>query len=241
MAAVLGLSWQTGAVLALAAMAGDLLSIFVKRRLRLESGGRAPGIDQVPEALAPLLAFRDALGLSLGGVVLATVAFWLVDVMVALSPAGTPRIDEVSIDMMVLGFTLVVAVFTGIVFGLVPALSSTRPNFSQSLKEGKGTDVSSGGKTVRSILVVSEVALALMLLIGAGLGLFLAYLMDTQMLRNDGYGPDHNVPVYFSLIAIGGGLGLFASYRMEKKWDDENRHLWDEQNTRQKDQQDLIG
>lgn len=79
-----------------------------------------------------------------------------------------------------------------------------------------------------------------MLLIGAGLGLFLAYLMDKQMLRNSGYGPDENVPVYFSLIAIGGGLGLFASYRMEKKWYDENRHLWDEKNTTQKDPQDLV-
>ena len=62
----------------------------------------------------------------MGGALGLLLAFWLVDVMVALSPAGTPRIDEVSIDMMVLGFTLVVAVFTGIVFGLVPALSSTR-------------------------------------------------------------------------------------------------------------------
>ena len=96
-------------------------------------------------------------------------AFWLVDVMVAFSPEGTPRIDEVSIDIMVLGFTLAVAVITGLVFGLVPALSATRPNFSQSLKEGKGTDTSSGKKAARSTLVVAEVALALMLLIGAGL------------------------------------------------------------------------
>ncbi|HEX5736619.1 MAG TPA: ABC transporter permease [Blastocatellia bacterium] len=96
-------------------------------------------------------------------------AFWLVDVMIAFSPTGTPRIDEVAIDKTVLVFTLIVAVATGLIFGLVPALETTRPDFGQSLKEGKGTDAASGGKAVRNTLVVVEVALALMLLIGAGL------------------------------------------------------------------------
>jgi putative ABC transport system permease protein len=96
-------------------------------------------------------------------------AFWLVDVMVAFSPAGTPRIDEVAIDKTVLGFTFLVAVATGLLFGLVPALETTKPDFGQSLREGKGTDAASGGSVVRNTLVVVEVALALMLLIGAGL------------------------------------------------------------------------
>jgi len=66
-----------------------------------------------------------------------------------------------------------------------------------------------------------------LLLIGAGVGLFLAYLLDNYMLpvqmnefRHHG---DQNVPIYFSLIAIGGGLGLFGSYRIEKKWWDDNK------------------
>ena len=66
-----------------------------------------------------------------------------------------------------------------------------------------------------------------LLLMGAGVGLFLAYLMDQYMLpvaennfHNHG---DENVPIYFALIAIGGGLGLFGSYRIEKKWWDENK------------------
>lgn len=65
-----------------------------------------------------------------------------------------------------------------------------------------------------------------LLLIGAGTGLFLAYLLDNYVLsgnqpyyRNDG----RNAPIYFALIAIGGGLGLFGSYKMEKKWWDENK------------------
>ena len=63
-----------------------------------------------------------------------------------------------------------------------------------------------------------------LLLIGAGAGLFLAYLMDNYMLAGQSMNHDgKNVPIYFSLIAIGGGLGLFGSYRIEKKWWDENK------------------
>ena len=66
-----------------------------------------------------------------------------------------------------------------------------------------------------------------LLLIGAGVGLFLAYLMDNYMLpvqmNQFGHHGDQNVPIYFSLIAIGGGLGLFGSYRIEKKWWDDNK------------------
>ena len=66
-----------------------------------------------------------------------------------------------------------------------------------------------------------------LLLIGAGLGLFVAYLLDNWVLyprMQYGYRDnDQNVPIYFALIAIGGGGGLFGSYKMEKKWWDENK------------------
>jgi len=66
-----------------------------------------------------------------------------------------------------------------------------------------------------------------LLLIGAGVGLFLAYLMDNYMLPTQlnkfGHHGDENVPIYFALIAIGGGLGLFGSYKIEKKWWDDNK------------------
>ena len=64
-----------------------------------------------------------------------------------------------------------------------------------------------------------------LLLIGAGAGLFLAYLMDNYMLPSQGRfnDPDKNIPIYFALIAIGGGLGLFGSYKIEKNWWDENK------------------
>lgn len=67
-----------------------------------------------------------------------------------------------------------------------------------------------------------------LLLIGAGIGLFLAYLLDNYVLYQTNvseyhHNPERNVPIYFALIAIGGGLGLFGSYKMEKKWWDENK------------------
>ncbi len=61
-----------------------------------------------------------------------------------------------------------------------------------------------------------------LLLMGAGVGLFLAYLLDNFALADRHTGPD-NAPIYFSLIAIGAGAGLFGSYLMEKKWWDENK------------------
>jgi hypothetical protein len=65
------------------------------------------------------------------------------------------------------------------------------------------------------------------LLIGAGAGLFLAYLLDNYVLIAEmnkfGNRGDQNVPIYFALIAIGGGLGLYGSYKVEKKWWDENK------------------
>lgn len=102
-----------------------------------------------------------------GGLVL---AMWGVDLLMALKPDDLPLVTAVGIDWRVLAFTLGVSVLTGIVFGLVPALSSSRLDMNEVLKEGgRG---GSGGvlrQRVRSVLVVSEIALALMLLIGAGL------------------------------------------------------------------------
>jgi len=67
-----------------------------------------------------------------------------------------------------------------------------------------------------------------LLLIGAGAGLFLAYVLDVYVLTGGdiayGHHEDRNAPIYFALIAIGGGLGLFGSYKMEKKWWDENKN-----------------
>ncbi len=107
---------------------------------------------------------------TIGGGLGLLIAFWMVDLLVSFAPKGTPRVEEIAIDPGVLAFTLGMAVLTGVVFGLAPALLSSKTNFNRALKEGgRDTATTSRGARLRSALVVSEVALALMLLIGAGL------------------------------------------------------------------------
>jgi putative ABC transport system permease protein len=89
--------------------------------------------------------------------------------VLAVPPFSLPREADVSIDSRVLLFTLALAILTGIVFGLAPALQATRPNLAGCMKEG-GRGTSAGGRhRVRSTLVITEMALAFVLLTGAGL------------------------------------------------------------------------
>ncbi|HWP43478.1 MAG TPA: ABC transporter permease, partial [Blastocatellia bacterium] len=104
----------------------------------------------------------------IGGAAGLVLAFWLVDLLVAFAPGGTPRLNEIAIDGPMLAFTFVIAMATGLVFGLIPAMQSSSPDLNRSLKENKGTNVG-GSSRARNALVVAEVALALVLLIGAGL------------------------------------------------------------------------
>jgi putative ABC transport system permease protein len=105
----------------------------------------------------------------LGGAAGIGLAVWGVDALLALSPADLPRIDEVRIDWRMLIFTFSIAAMTGILFGLVPALKASRVNLTQSLKEGSRSVIGSAGQRLRSLIVAAEIALSLVLLIGAGL------------------------------------------------------------------------
>jgi predicted permease len=88
----------------------------------------------------------------------------------AIAPANLPRLDELSIDGRVLAFTLGVAILTGILFGLVPALQATRIDLNDALKEGgRGAGGGMRGNRLRGMLVVVEIAVSLVLLAGAGL------------------------------------------------------------------------
>jgi predicted permease len=108
--------------------------------------------------------------LALGGGVLGLVlAQWSVKSLVALNP-GLPRANEVGIDAGVMLFTLVISVVTGLLFGLAPALQSSRTNLQETLKDGTRSGAADlAGRSVRRGLVVAEVALSLTLLVGAGL------------------------------------------------------------------------
>jgi len=93
-----------------------------------------------------------------------------VRVLVAANPSNVPRVGELGIDGRVLAFTLVVALVTGVLFGLAPALQMSRGDMHNTLKEGgRSGSADRAGSTLRRVLVVAEVALALTLLSGAGL------------------------------------------------------------------------
>jgi putative ABC transport system permease protein len=103
-----------------------------------------------------------------GGLLGIFFAIWGSDLLLALAPASLPRLGEVRIDGSVLFFTFLVSLATGLLFGLAPALQSSRVGLSDKLKEGdRGS--TAGHARLRNGLIVSEVALALMLLIAAGL------------------------------------------------------------------------
>jgi len=105
-----------------------------------------------------------------GGIFGLLLAVWALDLIVRFGPQDVPRLPEVSLDPLVLGFTLVVSLLTGMLFGLAPAIQCLRFNFNDALKDASGR-ASRGreGKRLRGLLVIAETASALVLLVGAGL------------------------------------------------------------------------
>jgi putative ABC transport system permease protein len=97
-------------------------------------------------------------------------AWWGIQALLALSPGNIPRLGSISLDRDVLFFTLGVSLITGVIFGLVPAFTASRPDLNNTLKEGgRSAAESAGGRRLRSALAVAEIALSLVLLVGAGL------------------------------------------------------------------------
>ncbi|HEY6186742.1 MAG TPA: ABC transporter permease [Pyrinomonadaceae bacterium] len=105
----------------------------------------------------------------MGGVVGLLLALWTTDLLLKLGANEIPRLSEIRLDGWMLGFTALVTFVTGIIFGLVPAITSSKTDLNVSLKEGGRSDISQGRQNFRRLLVVSEVALSLVLLVGAGL------------------------------------------------------------------------
>jgi putative ABC transport system permease protein len=124
----------------------------------------------------------------LGGAAGLLLAKWGVSLLIALSPSDTPRLDQITIDGRVLAFTLIVALLTALIFGIVPALQASKPDLNESLKEGSRGSTGARTHRIRNALVVSEIAISAVLLVGAGLMIrSFARLQQLDL----GFKPDH--------------------------------------------------
>jgi putative ABC transport system permease protein len=134
---------------------------------------------------------------ALGGAVGLLLALWGVYLLVTFGPADLPRAREISVDGRALGFTLAVSLLTGIIFGLAPALQASRPDLNEALKEsGRSATGGAGSRRMRSLLVVSEIALSLTLLVGAGL--LIRSFLKLQAI-SPGFNPQNTLTMKISL------------------------------------------
>ena len=116
------------------------------------------------------LVIESVLLAMIGGVFGTLLALWGVDLLLSMAPNGLPRINEVTVNGSVLVFTAGVTAVTGVLFGLFPALHAARANVGGMLKEGmRGSSGGVASRRARNTLVMAEMALAVVLLVGAGL------------------------------------------------------------------------
>jgi predicted permease len=126
----------------------------------------------------------------MGGVLGLLLGIWGVDALVALSSDKLPRVQMIGVDARMFAFTLAATVLTALLFGLTPALHASRASLSNSLKEGgRGSTTGLSSGRIRNVLVMAELALALVLL--AGGGLLMRTFVNLERV-NPGFDP-HNV------------------------------------------------
>jgi putative ABC transport system permease protein len=123
-----------------------------------------------------------------GGLLGLMIAWWIINFLAKVAHHTVPRMDSLQINYRVLAFNLGVSVLTGILFGMIPALRFSKVKLQETLKDQSSTSTDRQGKHLRGVLVVSEVALSVALLVGAG-------LLVKSMLRlfnsDVGYNPDN--------------------------------------------------
>jgi putative ABC transport system permease protein len=132
-----------------------------------------------------------------GGLVAIVLAIWGTSLLVSFKPDNLPRLAEIGVDSRVLAFTFGVALLTGLIFGLLPAWSASRGRVGDALKEGgRSATAGSARQRLRSTFVVVELAVALVLLVGAGL-----LIKTFWKLRSvePGFNPDHVVTMRVEL------------------------------------------
>ena len=131
----------------------------------------------------------ESLVLSIAGTVVAVLlAWWGVQVLKGAMPEGVPRVTAIGVDFRVLGAATLLSLVTGLLFGIFPALQLSRPDLTTALKDGSRGTIGTGRQRLRSALVVLEVALAVVLLVGAAL--FIGSFV-TLMRINPGFDPEN--------------------------------------------------
>jgi putative ABC transport system permease protein len=194
-------------------VAGLLLARAASRRTEVAvrtalGAGRRRIVRQLVTESFPLSILGGILGIALswGGLRLFTSA----------APPGFPRLEELSLDVSVLAFTAAVVVLTAIIFGIVPALQVSKPDLVGSLKEsGRGGTEGVARQYLRSVLVTLQVALALVLLIGAGL--MINSFIRVQ--RNDLGADPRNVLTFDFRFAQTDAIKPYSRYRGLGLWD----------------------
>ncbi len=152
----------------------------------------------------------------IGGLVGILLAWGGLRLFVAAAPPGFPRLNELSLDLPVLGFTAVVAILTTVLFGIVPAIQASNPDLVGSLKESgrSGTD-GVARQHLRSALVTLQIAMALVLLIGAGL-----MINSFIRIQNNPLGADpKNLLTFDFRFARDEAIKPYARYRNQGLWD----------------------
>ena len=138
---------------------------------------------------------------SLAGVLL---GYWAVGALVSVAPAALPRLGEIAVDGGVLAFTAGLTLLTGLVFGVAPALQLARADLVPALKQGAWGTTAGGNRHLRRVLVIGEVAVALVLLVG---GVLLVRSFQHMRQSDLGFNPDH--------VLVGGVVAPQARYPTE--------------------------
>src|SRR4051794_1705266 len=144
-----------------------------------------------------LLLTESVLLAIVGGALGLLLAIWSLDLLVSLKPANLPRLAEINVNRTVFLFTAAVSVLTGILFGLAPAWQVSKTDLNEGLKEsGRGGSDAPRRHRMRALLVISEVALSLVLLIGAGL---MIRSFSRLLAVDPGFKADHVLAAFVSL------------------------------------------
>jgi putative ABC transport system permease protein len=132
-------------------------------------------LGATPARIVWLLLKENLLLAAAGGALGLPLSWWIVRTVVALAPADTPRLDNVSLDLAAFGYTALICAATGLLFGLLPAVSALRVSQMPA-----STRVTAGGRRLRGALAIAEIAIALVLVSGAGLLLRSFHKLTTQ-------------------------------------------------------------